>query len=91
MVDIADISRVNSLMQRYGNYLQALSAIRDNGRIAAFVVVNGDGASGAQISTEGIDYPAQMIDAIRTQLEYRLTDIVRDLEGLGVQINGGYR
>lgn len=89
MVDITDLPQVNSLMQNYINYRQALDVLDDDGSIASFSLTGRRGF--ATVSAADIDYPQQMIDAIRDQVRRRVENLERDLADLGVELNGARR
>ena len=86
MVDTSNLPQVNSLMQRYINYRQALDVIDHDGRIASFALTGPGGL--VQVAAHDIEYPQQMLDAIRNQVRRRLDDLEDDLAKLGVELNG---
>lgn len=84
MVDTNNLPQINSIMQRYTTYRQALAVIDSGGSIASFSL---SGAGGfAQVSSEGIIYPPAMLQTIRDQVQARVDDLTSQLAMLGVSI-----
>lgn len=84
MVDTANLPQINSLMQSYTNYRQALDIIDNGGTIASFAV---SGTRGFQnISAQDIVTPPQMLSAIRDQVQARVDDLTQQLAALGVTL-----
>lgn len=84
MVDVANLPQVNSLMQRYTNYRNALDIIDNGGAIASFAV---SGTRGFEnVSAQDITTPPQMLPAIRDQVQARVDDLTAQLAALGVTI-----
>lgn len=84
MVDTNNLPQINSIMQRYANYRQALDVIDRGGSIASFSL---SGAGGfATVSSEGITYPPAMLQTIRDQVQARADDLTSQLAALGVSI-----
>lgn len=89
MVDTNNLPQINSLMTRYTNYRQALDVIDDGGAIVSFSLSGSRGF--ATVGANDINYPGAMIDAIRDQVRRRLDDLERELDALGVVLNGARR
>lgn len=84
MVDVSNLPQVNSLMQSYTNYRQALAVIDGNGTIASFAV---SGAAGfANVPAEGIATPPAMLQTIRDQVQGKVFDLQSQLAALGVTL-----
>lgn len=84
MVDVNNLPQVNSIMQRYANYRQALDVIDRGGAIASFSLTGAGGF--ATVSSEGITYPPAMLQTIRDQVQARAHDLQGELAALGVMI-----
>lgn len=83
MVETLSLPQVSTLMQSYTNYRQALDIIDDGGRISSFVLAGPIGS--ATVLSDDIEYPRQMLEAIRDQIAARLDDLEKDLSDLGVE------
>lgn len=83
----ADLGRATDLYQQAQEIDRALGVIDEKGTITAVTITPpGDPqwADARTVSTAGLAYPPQMMDAIRTQLEDRLAAIHGELTTLGV-------
>lgn len=85
MIDVKNIPQINSLMQRYTNYRQALDVIDGGGAIAAFTLSGPTGVS--EVISEGITYPPTMLQSIRDQVQARIDDLTQQLAALGVTLS----
>lgn len=97
MVNREDIGRISELYQQAANYKAALEVLELGPRIVAFVVegeivthndyddTDTTTTRMATINAEGIQYPPQMIQAIKAQVEKRLGEIGNELQQLGVK------
>lgn len=92
-MDFADIQKVNILSQEKAAIQEAMSKLDAGGRIVAMTVgPDGDRSEatlglrwiGTTVPTAYIDYPAQMVDAIKTAFQGRLRTIQEELTKLGV-------
>lgn len=83
-----DLPQATSLYQRAVEIEEALGVIDRAGTITAVTITpkeaTGEGVGERIVSTIGLQYPPQMIEAIRTQLEERLAAINHELADLGV-------
>lgn len=95
MVALVDVSKVNTLYTELRQIEQALTVFGSGGGIVAMTVGKAVQEPGVaptlpvSVSTVGIDYPAQMVDAIRDALTARVAAINGELQELGVTDLGG--
>ena len=91
MVDRENLGRVNQLYDEREQIVQTLNLFDQGGRIIRLTVgVEGETnwqkfiANTASVSTEGLPYPPQMVDAIKGFLEQRKDEIAQELADLGL-------
>ena len=90
MVDFAHLSDATALMNEITNIGTALDNFDAGGRIIAMTISGpqtGDTpnpTTSIAIPTAFIDYPPQMVDAIRAALDARRDEITQQLSDLGV-------
>lgn len=91
MVSKADIDTANQLIREHRHLGLALGYFDDGGRIVGMTVAGpaqrfgrGNLAPTIAISTYDIDYPPQMVEAIKTALQARQGAIIDELSALGV-------
>jgi hypothetical protein len=87
MMDPSNISRAAELYQEMGFLKRAVEFIDANGTITAVTLTTsseGEPDRNITIPTEGLQYPPQMVAAIKAQLEERENAINHELEELGV-------
>lgn len=93
-MDVADIQTVTQLSQEKQSIQTALDSLASGGRINAMVVgppaptsampFGGRPFGGVSVPTAYIEYPPQMVEAIKTAFEGRLHVIEDELTKLGV-------
>ena len=91
MVDKAGIENATHLLTEHRRLVQALDHFANGGRIMAMTVAGrsrrfgrGNLMPSISVSTEDIDYPPQMVEAIKTALQARRQRILDELAGMGV-------
>ena len=80
MVDRADVDRANGLIGDYRQTVRALTNLEEGGRIIAMTI----GPSAVTVPTDDLNYPVQMVDAIRQALVQRRDAIQQQLNEIGV-------
>lgn len=90
MVDRADLNRITMLYQQRRSIQLALGNLAGGGRIVQIAIDPPPSAGPPEmhgpvsISTSSMEYPQQMVEAIRSELQKRLDEIDRELGDLGV-------
>lgn len=89
MVERTDLLRATGLYQQSQEIKRSLDVMDRKGTITAVTITvpspeDVRDPDAATVSTIGLQYPPQMIEAIRTQLEARLHAIDDELASLGV-------
>lgn len=93
MVELANVPQVGGSVADYQSILRALDTLEQGGRIVAMEIaapapppVEGAPrvAFGARVSTEGMEYPPQMVASIKTLLQARRDALKKQLADLGV-------
>jgi hypothetical protein len=92
MVDVSDLQKVAALNGERDMIGRALTAFDQGGRIIGVTIGNPNPDNNpappweytSQISTEYMQYPQQMVDAIKSFLHQREEQIDSELQGLGV-------
>lgn len=88
MVDFAQIPTANALMSELQRVSAGLDNLEKGGRIIGMQIAMADPPEGSvpsvYVSTEGIDYPPQMIEAIKAALTARRTAVAKELADMGV-------
>ena len=92
MVSQSDLAKVNRLNEEYQNITRAIENLDGGGRIVTMVISapqpeNGNGfpmGQAAVVPTQYINYPDQMIDAIKHAVDARMHEIRDELASLGV-------
>ena len=85
MVDFAAIQRANDMRIESEQIALALQNLDHGGRIVQMAIAGApdDATITASVATGYIDYPQQMVTAIKTALEARQNDINRELSDMG--------
>lgn len=93
-VDRINLSRITALYEESRNLASAQENLNSGGRIVSMTIGPGPSDMGpdappmmrmpTSISTTGIEYPAAMVDAIKTALAERQQAITAALADLGV-------
>lgn len=94
MVDMVNLGQASRLSRDLMQISQALQNFDNGGVIVSMTISAGDlpveamrampQVPGVPVSTVGISYPPQMVDAIKTSLHSRQDDIRKQLDELGV-------
>jgi hypothetical protein len=82
-----DLPEAITLVAQYNTLQRALAIVTRGATISNLTVADKsetEAGDSVQISAEGIAYPPQMLDAIRTQLQARINQINSQLTALGV-------
>lgn len=89
---MVDLTKANAAMQEKASLTAALDALSKGGRIVAMVIevpppsadIPGPGAS-VMVSTQGVDYPAQMVSTIQATFTARRDALAKQLSDMGVE------
>lgn len=87
-----DIQKVNALLQEKTSINRALDLLKGEGRINAMIIGLPQSTdislpslmAGVTVPTAYIEYPSQMVDAIKSAFQDRQQKIVDELEDLGI-------
>lgn len=92
MVDISDLQKAMMLSSEKQTIAMALEQLDRDGIILSMSIgpkpapgqPSFPGMGGIQVDTSRMDYPAQMVEAIKGNLHQRQDEIEQELQGLGV-------
>jgi antitoxin component HigA of HigAB toxin-antitoxin module len=89
MVEQSDLGTINRLNDEYQSIDQMIFLLDHGGRISFFQAESDDaeatnGIANAGVRSDYIEYPPQMVTAIKTALQQRQREIARDLADMGV-------
>lgn len=78
MVSIADVQNISLLYAERRRLNEAISEFDRGEKISSLNVGR------AMVDTRGMDYPQQMVDAIKASVQQRITAVEDELKSLGV-------
>lgn len=93
MVDVTNLTQASGLMGEYQALGMALDNLENGGRIVAMEIaapISPDSPEqapppmGMRISTQGMDYPPQMVTSIKSVLTARQDEIAKQLSAIGI-------
>lgn len=85
-MDRASLDKINILIGELQSVDQAIAVFEGGGRIVSLTVasaMNQEPARSVLVQTASMDYPSQMVEAIKGYLSARAGAIRKELEGLG--------